>query len=211
MVPLDILSDPICPWCYIGHAHLSRALERAQANPFAVAWHPFMLNPDMPPEGMDRAAYLEAKFGGRERAAQVYGRIEEAARAAGLDVDLAAIRRTPSTLDAHRVIHWAGIEGRQTPVVQRLFAAYFREGRDIGHRATLAEIAGDAGLDRATIARLLEGDADEAEIRARDAHARGRGVGGVPTFVVAQRHVLTGAQPPELWAQVIDELAAAEA
>ena len=211
MVPLDILSDPICPWCYIGHAQLTRALEGATAQPFAVAWHPFMLNPDMPCEGMDRRDYLERKFGGREAAARVYARIDAAARAAGLDLDLGAIERTPSTLDAHRLIHWAGIEGRQTPVVSRLFAAYFREGRDIGERAVLAEVAEAAGMDRGLTERLLASDADEAEVRARDAHARERGVQGVPTFVVAQRHVLTGAQPPELWAQVVAELTGADA
>ena len=210
MVPLDVLSDPICPWCYIGHAQLSRAMEAAPEHPFALAWHPFMLNPDMPPEGMDRRAYLEAKFGGRENAARVYARIDEAARTAGLDLDLAAIERTPSTLDAHRLIHWAGIEGRQTPVAARLFAAYFREGRDIGDRATLVGIAEAVGLDGAMTERLLATDADAEAIRARDAHARERGVGGVPTFVVAQRHVVTGAQPPELWRRVIEELAAVE-
>lgn len=211
MVPLDILSDPICPWCYIGHANLSRALEAAPGHPFAVAWHPFMLNPDMPPEGMDRRAYLEAKFGGRERAAAAYARVDAAAREAGLDLDLGAIERTPSTLDAHRLIHWAGLEGRQTPVAARLFAAYFREGRDIGDRAVLAEIAGAAGLDPAMTERLLASDADAGEIRARDAHARERGVTGVPTFVVAQRHVVVGAQPPGMWAEVVAELAAAGA
>ena len=211
MVPLDILSDPICPWCYIGHAQLSRAMETAPRHPFAVAWHPFMLNPDMPREGIDRRAYLEAKFGGPEGASRVYGRIEEAARAAGLELDFAAIERTPSTIDAHRLIHWAGLEGRQTPVVARLFAAYFREGRDISDRETLAELGAAAGLDGAVIERLLASDADEADIRARDAHARERGVTGVPTFVVAQTHVLPGAQPPELWARVIAELKAATA
>ena len=211
MVTLDILSDPICPWCFIGHAQLSRALEGAPDRPFAVAWHPFMLNPDMPREGMDRRVYLEAKFGGREAAVAVYARIDEAARAAGLDLDLGGIERTPSTLDAHRLIHWAGIEGRQTPVVARLFAAYFREGRDIGDRAVLVEIAEAAGLDGAAIERLLASDADEEGVRARDAHARARGVTGVPTFVVGGRHVLPGAQPPELWAKVVAELAAAEA
>lgn len=211
MVPFDILSDPICPWCFIGHAQLSRALEAAPRHPFAVAWHPFMLNPDMPSGGVDRRAYLEAKFGGPEGAAAVYGRIDEAARAAGLDLALDAIERTPSTLDAHRLIHWAGLEGRQTPVASRLFAAYFREGRDIGDRATLVEIAEAAGLDGAMIERLLATDADADEVRARDAHARERGVRGVPTFVVAGRHVLPGAQPPELWARVVEELEAATA
>ena len=211
MVSLDVLSDPICPWCFIGHAQLARAMEAAPDHPFALSWHPFMLNPDMPAGGMDRRAYLEAKFGGKEAAAGVYARIDEAARGAGLTLDFGAIERTPSTLDAHRLIHWAGIEGRQTPVATRLFAAYFREGRDIGQPATLVEIAEGAGMDGAVVERLLASDADADDIRARDAHARGRGVQGVPTFVVAQRHVVTGAQPPELWSQVIGELAAAEA
>ncbi|RVT84004.1 DsbA family oxidoreductase [Rhodobacteraceae bacterium CCMM004] len=208
MIRLDILSDPICPWCYIGKAHLDRALADRPDHPFAIEWHPFQLNPDMPPEGMDRRAYLEAKFGGRDGAVEVYGRIAEAAEAAGVEIDFAAIARTPNTLDAHRLIHWAGLEGRQTFVVAALFRAYFREGRDIGDRAVLEGIAEAAGLDRAMVARLLGSDADVEDIRARDAHARTRGVTGVPTFVVGQRHVLPGAQPPDLWRQVIDDLAA---
>ena len=206
MIRLDILSDPVCPWCYIGKANLDRALERHPDHPFAIEWHPFQLNPDMAAEGMDRRAYLEAKFGGRENAARIYARVDEAARAAGLTIDWGAIARIPNTLDAHRLIHWAGLEGRQTPVVAALFRAYWREGRDIGSRAVLAEIAGAAGLDAAMIGRLLDSDADAEETRARDAHARARGVTGVPTFVVANRHVVPGAQPPELWEQVIAEL-----
>ena len=208
MVPLEIISDPICPWCYIGHAQLSRALEAAPEHPFALSWHPYMLNPDMPAEGMERGAHLAGKFGGRDAAARVYDRIAEAGRAAGLDLALDAIERTPSTLDAHRLIHWAGLEGRQTPVVSRLFAAYFREGRDIGERVVLLDVAEGVGMDRAVIERLLNGDADREEVRARDAHARERGVTGVPTFVVAGRHAVPGAQPPELWARVIEELTA---
>lgn len=208
MVKLDILSDPICPWCYIGKAHLDRALEAHPDHPFAIEWHPFQLNPDMPPEGMDRRAYLEAKFGGPEGAAQVYGRIAGAAKAAGLSIDFDAIQRTPSTLDAHRLIHWAGLEGRQTAVVTRLFKAYFEGGQDIGDRSVLLDIAEGVGLDRAMIERLLDSDADRDDIRARDSHARARGVTGVPTFVVANAHVLPGAQPPELWEQVLTELAA---
>jgi len=206
MIKLDILSDPICPWCLIGKAQLDRALERHSDHPFTIAWHPFMLNPDMPPEGVDRRAYLEAKFGGPEGAAQVYGRIADHARAAGVEIDFDGIARTPSTVDAHRLIHWAGLEGRQNAVVDALFRAYFREGRDIGDKATLAEVAGEAGMDREMVTTLLAGDADTADIRARDAHARSRGVGGVPTFVIAGQHVLTGAQPVETWEQVIAEL-----
>jgi predicted DsbA family dithiol-disulfide isomerase len=208
MVKLDILSDPICPWCYIGKTNLDRALERHPEHPFEIEWHPFQLNPDMPREGVDRAAYLEEKFGGRENAVRIYARVDAAAEAAGLSIDWAAIKRVPNTLDAHQLIHWAGLEGRQTPVVAGLFRAYWREGRDIGDRAVLLDIAQAQGLDRAMIARLFESGADADDIRARDAHARKRGVTGVPTFVVANRHVVPGAQPPELWDQVIGEIAA---
>ena len=208
MIKLDILSDPICPWCLIGKTWLDRALEAHPDHPFVVEWHPFQLNPDMPAEGMDRRAYLEAKFGGRDGAMQVYGQIAEAAEAAGLAIDWAQITRTPNTLDAHRLIHWAGIEGRQTPMVAALFRAYFMEGRDIGDHAVLAEIAGAVGLDAAMIATLLGGDADAEDIRQRDAHARARGVTGVPTFLIANQHVLVGAQDTALWGRVIEELVA---
>ena len=206
MIRLDILSDPICPWCYIGKAHLDKALNARDDHPFAIEWHPFQLNPDMPSEGMDRRAYLETKFGGKDNAIRVYARIAEAAEAAGLKIDFGAIERTPNTIDAHRLIHWAGIEGQQNAVVDRLFTAYFEEGRDIGAADELVAIADSAGLDSAMISELLNGTADAEDIRTRDAHARQRGVTGVPTFVVANQHVLPGAQPPELWEKAIDEI-----
>jgi len=206
MVTLDILSDPVCPWCWIGWTNLARAMESRPGHNLAIAWHPFQLNPDMPAGGMDRATYLEAKFGGRDRAATVYARVEEAAAAAGLDIAWDRITRMPNTLDAHRLIHWAGIEGRQTPIATALFRAYWREGQDIGNADVLADVAGLAGMDRAMVATLLTGDADRDEIAARDAHARARGVTGVPTFVVASAHAVVGAQPVALWQSVIDEI-----
>jgi len=210
VIKLDILSDPICPWCYIGKAWLDRALERRPEHPFAIEWHPFQLNPDMPAQGMDRREYLEAKFGGQDGAIKVYGEIARTAELAGLDIDFAAMTRTPNTINAHRLIHWAGLEQRQTPVVSALFKAYFREGRDIGCAEVLCDIARSCDLDGDAIARLLAGDADRAEIQERDAHARARGVQGVPTFIVADQHVLGGAQRPDLWGRVIDELTGAE-
>ena len=207
MIKLDIISDPICPWCYIGKANLDRALERHPEHPFEIEWHPFQLNPDMPPEGMDRRDYLEAKFGGREAAIQTYARIAEAGEAAGLAIDFGAIKTTPNTIDAHRLIHWAGLVGRQTAVVSALFKAYFVEGRDIGDREVLLDIAAATGLDLAVIGRLIGSDADIDDIKARDRNARERGVSGVPTFVVANQHVVAGAQPPELWDRVIKEAA----
>ncbi|SLN60279.1 DsbA family oxidoreductase [Roseisalinus antarcticus] len=207
MVKLDIISDPVCPWCYIGKTYLDRALETA-GNPFEIEWHPFQLNPEMPPAGMDRRAYLEAKFGGPAGVDEVYGRISEAAREAGLDIDFARITRTPSTVDAHRLIHWAGIEGRQSFVVQRLFEAYFREGRDIGDAEVLADVADGAGMDAGVVLRLLATESDTDDILRRDAHSREMGVTGVPTFIVANQHAVPGAQPPDLWAKVITEIMA---
>jgi predicted DsbA family dithiol-disulfide isomerase len=208
MISLDILSDPICPWCFIGKTQLFRALERRPDHPFAIQWHPFRLNPDMPPGGMDRRAYLEAKFGGRDGAVRAYAPVLEAAAAAGLALDLAAIGRTPDTLDAHRLIHWAGLEGRQTWVVQALFEGYFQNGLDIGDPEVLVRIGAGAGLEAEMLRRLLATDADAGDIRARDRDARDRGVTGVPTFILGGRHVLRGAQPTELWEQVLDEIAA---
>lgn len=210
MVKLDIISDPVCPWCYIGKAQLDRALAAAPGHPFEVEWHPFQLNPDMPAEGMDRRDYLRAKFGGEEGAADVYAKVAEAAEAAGLSLDLGAIRRQPNTLDAHRLIHWAGIEGRQTAAVSALFAAYFKQGRDIGDREVLADIADEIGMDAAVIHRLLDSPADVEETRARDEAAREMGVTGVPTFIVAGKHAVPGAQPAALWTRVIEELAEAD-
>ena len=211
MVTLEIFWDPICPWCWIGKAHLDRALEGAPDHPFALSWRPFRLNPDMPPEGADRAAYLEAKFGGRAAAAKVYARVEAAAAEAGLPMDFARIRRTPDTTEAHRLMHWAGIEGRQTPVAAQLFRRYFQEGQDISDPAVLVEAAAAAGMDRALTAALLAGTEDRDAVREMDAAARGRGVSAVPTFLIGGRWVLQGAQPPEVWARLIAELAAAEA
>ena len=130
MVKLDIISDPICPWCYIGKTKLFRALEKHPDHPFTIEWHPFQLNPDMPAEGMDRREYLELKFGGKEGAVSVYGQIAQAAEETGLNIDFAAIERTPNTMNAHRLIHWAGIEGKQTAIVDALFKAFF-EREDI--------------------------------------------------------------------------------
>ena len=206
MIKLDVLSDPICPWCMIGKAHLDRALQANPDHPFEVEWHPFQLNPDMPAGGMDRRAYLETKFGGKENAVSVYSQIAKAAEQAGVDIDFAGIKRTPNTLDAHRLIHWAGLEGRQTAAVSALFRAYFQEGRDIGDIPTLLEIAVGIGLDAGMIERLLNSDADRDDISSRDAHARERGVTGVPTFIIANAHVVSGAQPPELWGQVINDI-----
>lgn len=206
MIKLDIISDPICPWCFIGKTLLDRALEKRPDHAFAIEWHPFQLNPDMPAEGMDRRAYLEAKFGGAEGAFNAYQPIMQRAKDIGLAIEFDQIKRTPNTLDAHRLIHWAGIEGKQSFVVAALFKAYFQEGRDIGAQETLADIADSAGLDAAVILKLLQSDADRDMISERDAHSRKMGVNSVPTFIVAGKHAVPGAQDTELWLKVIDEV-----
>lgn len=205
-VKLDILSDPICPWCYIGKANLDRALAAVPDHPFVIEFHPFQLNPDMPAGGMDRRAYLEAKFGGREGAVRAYAPVVERAEAAGLSIDFEAMTRTPNTLDAHRLIHWAGIEGCQLDAVDALFKAYFTEGRDIGDHEVLSDIADSLGMDAAVVHKLLASDADRDAIRQRDAHSREMGVTSVPTFIVASKHAVPGAQPAELWQKVIEEI-----
>ncbi|WGW02898.1 DsbA family oxidoreductase [Tropicibacter oceani] len=210
MIQLDIFSDPICPWCYIGKANLDRALEAHPGHPFKVRWLPFMLNPDMPKGGIDRREYLETKFGGKKGAIDAYMPVVQNAEKAGLKLNLDAIARTPSTVDAHRLIHWAELEGAQTPVVAALFRAYFVDGRDIGQPEVLADIADGAGMDASVVLRLLATEEDRREIFERDAAARGMGITSVPTFIVAQQHAVPGAQSPELWGQVIRELTSGE-
>ncbi|MCB1388390.1 MAG: DsbA family oxidoreductase [Rhodobacteraceae bacterium] len=208
---LDIFSDPVCPWCYVGKARLERALEQRPDHPFVIEWHPFQLNPDFPAEGMDRREYLQAKFGPPEQVVKVHLPIVQACEELGLPLALDRMQRQPSTLDAHRLIHWAGLEGRQNAVVSALFRANFAEGRDIGDRGTLLDIAEGAGLDRAMIARLFDSGADADDIRTRDAEIRARGLRGVPGFLLGRQYVLTGAQPVETWLDIIDQIAAAGA
>ena len=205
MIPLDIFADPVCPWCLIGKLELDRALESRPLHPFQIAWHPFRLNPQMPRGGMDRIEYLHAKLG--PRAQEASRAVAERAAALGLNLNPSPCE--PDTTDAHRLMHWAGLESAQTRVMSGLMRAHWQEARDIGDAAELALIAGAAGMDADMVARLLASDADRDEIAAREQHARNRGISSVPTFIVANQHAISGAQPASLWQQVIDELAAA--
>lgn len=206
MVKLDILSDPICPWCYIGKANLDRAIAQSGDVPFDIEWHPFQLNPEMPREGADRMTYFAARFGDAQTIAAMQDRVAKVAASAGLTMNFDIMHRVPNTLDAHRLIHWALLEGHQSAVVDALFRANFVEGRDIGDREVLADIADSAGLDAALVTRLLATDADLDDIRARDAHSRKMGVNAVPTFIVAQSHAVPGAQSTEMWERVIRDI-----
>lgn len=207
-IKLDVMSDPICPWCFIGKTHLDKALAEHPNHPFQVEWHPFQLNPDMPAEGMGRRDYLEGKFGGKEAAVRAYAPVVESAKKAGISIDFEGMKRTPNTLNAHRLIHWAGIEGRQTAAISALFKAYFTDARDIGDAEVLADIADSIEMDASVVTRLLDSDEDTQLIKDRDTHSRKMGINSVPTFIIANQHAVPGAQPPELWAQVIADLAA---
>lgn len=206
MTTIQIISDPICPWCYIGKTRFERALAARPEHGLDISWKPFQLNPNMPPEGMDRREYLERKFGGKEAAVQVYGDIQKAAEGDGLDVALDKITRTPNTINAHRLIHWAGVEGVQNEAVAALFVANFKEGKDISDPALLAGIAESVGMDRAMTERLLATDAEISETRAEDEKAREMGVQGVPTFLIDGQYVVTGARETDFWVNLIDEI-----
>jgi predicted DsbA family dithiol-disulfide isomerase len=205
MIRLDIFSDPICPWCFIGKKNLDDALVRAPANTFDIKWHPFQLNPDMPSEGMDRRAYLEDKFGGKEGAVKAYMPVVQHMENSGLSINFEAIKRTPNTLNAHRLIHWAEVEGVQTKLVQALFVAYFEKGRDLGNSDVLVDVANSVSLDRKTIERMLKTNADLKDIKERDASGRQMGLTGVPAFIVGGKHVVQGAQGPDFWNRLIND------
>lgn len=204
MTRLDIFSDPVCPWCLIGKLELDRALESRPDHPFEIIWHPFRLNPQMPREGLDRLDYLKSKPGAADAARAV------ADRAAAMGLELKLPARQPDTTDAHRLMHWAGLEGGQSRVMSGLLRAYWQEGRDISDKIELARIAAAAGMDETMIARLLDSDADREEVISREMHARQRGINAVPMYVVADTHAVSGAQSASLWQNVIDELTQAK-
>lgn len=208
---LEIISDPICPWCYVGAANLMRAITARDAHPFALIWRPFQLNPDMPPEGMERGAYLSAKFGDAARVEVHNARIAAMGAEVGITFRFDRVKRTPNTLDAHRLIRWAGVEGLQTRVAMSLFRRTFEEGEDISDAGVLVSVATEVGMDGEATARLLAGDADRAEVGAEADAAGEMGVTGVPTFLIGGRYVVSGAQPPDLWVKVMDDLEAAAA
>ncbi len=195
MRTLDVISDAICPWCWIGKAHLEAALEelRGEGLAFQVRWRPFQLNPDMPEEGVERAAYRAQKFGSEERGRQLDAQVAEAGRAAGLSFRHDLMRRTPNTVAAHRVIRAAEAAGVQQPVVDALFRAYFQEGQDIGDPVTLDAIAAGAGLPG--MAAMLAGEEHRREVLAEDMAARRGGISGVPSFLMDRHLLFSGAMP----------------
>ena len=202
-VQISITSDFICPWCYIGEKRLARAIERLPGGiEVQLEWLPFELNPEMPPEGMDRRTYLSNKFGSWERVQAMQARIELAGGGDGAIFDYQRIQRTPNTFLAHRLSWLAQREGRQRPFVEAAFQAYFAQGRDIGSAGVLTEIAVSSGLDRSAVVAFLSSEDGVDSVRALERVALGRGIQGVPYFDVAGTAVV-GAQPAEVLLQTI--------
>jgi predicted DsbA family dithiol-disulfide isomerase len=210
---IDIVSDAICPWCYIGKRQLERALATLaqEGLHFSVHWNPFQLNPDMPKEGRDRVAYRAQKFGSAERASELDEHVAGAAAGVGLSFRQDLMLRTPNTLDAHRLIWFAGrgepapakAGDRQDAVMETVFAAYFTQGRDIGDRDVLAECAALGGMDRAAVADFLAGEVAAQEMLAADRAAREAGVNGVPSFFLDGYSLYSGAMPAETMAEAL--------
>jgi predicted DsbA family dithiol-disulfide isomerase len=207
---IDVVSDVVCPWCYIGKHRLEAALARlAVAEPeFAVSvdWHPFQLAPDVPPGGIDRRLYLETKLGGASRVREIHAMVEKVGADAGITFDFARIRVQPNTLAAHRLVSFAQRERAAGDLVERLFAAFFTQGRDIGDPEVLANIAEESGLDRAAVSQWLAGDGGRSQIEAMDRQVRTLGVQGVPFFVFDGRLAMSGAHDIDEMVRVIREV-----
>ncbi|WP_291298576.1 DsbA family oxidoreductase [Elioraea sp.] len=204
---LTVVSDAICPWCWIGKTRLDQALAMLrESDPdlaFTLTFFPFMLNPDMPDEGVERTAYRTAKFGSIERSRQLDAQVTEAAASSGLTFHLDAIARTPNTTNAHRLSRFAAEAGLQYPVMEGVFRAYFQQGRDIGDIVVLADIAAAEGMDREAVAARLASDEAVDAVRAEAAAASRSGISGVPTFVLNRHVIFSGAQAPETIAEAL--------
>jgi predicted DsbA family dithiol-disulfide isomerase len=215
-VVVDVVSDVVCPWCYIGKRRLEAAIAQMRETepdlPFEVRWHPFQLNPDLPADGVDRKAYLEEKFGGPERAGQVYERVKSAGRAVGIDFDFDAIERQPNTLLAHRLVAWAQSrrEGDADALVEGLFRANFLEGRYVGSIDELVALASGAGYDPDDARAFLGSDALQDVVAESDRRAREMGIGGVPFFIFDGKTAVSGAQEPHTIVQAIRQARAVE-
>jgi predicted DsbA family dithiol-disulfide isomerase len=197
MVQIDIYSDTVCPWCFIGKRRLERALAARDDIDVSIRWHAFQLNPDMPAAGMERERYLASKFGGPERAASVYATIARAGHAERIPFDFEAIPRMPNTIQSHRLVRYADRFGMQDAVVEALFKAFFFDGEDIGDDVTLLRVGSRVGLERDATAAFLAGDEERDTVVAEDLRARRMGINAVPFFVVNGDYAISGAQEPE--------------
>ena len=206
---IDIFSDTICPWCFIGKRRLERALAERPQPGVTIHWRAFQLNPDMPAGGMDRSEYLELKFGGASNAEAIYEQVRAAGETEGIDFAFERMKRTPNTIDSHRLIRHAANtadqgQWRQDAVVQALFDAYFLRAEDIGDPDVLVAAAAEAGLEAEETRAFLAGDGEAEAVRAEDRNARQAGIRGVPCFLFNGQHALAGAHPPEVLHQLFD-------
>ncbi|MAB14114.1 DsbA family oxidoreductase [Parvibaculum sp.] len=206
---LDVVSDVVCPWCYIGKKRLDTALEMRGQDGITLLHRPFQLDASIPAEGVDRKAYMEKKFG-PDRARNLGNTIREAGEAAGITFNFDRIERSPNTLDCHRLIRWAGTAGVQGRMVDTLFRRYFVDGEDVGRHDVLVDAADEVGMDTAIVGDLLSRDADKELVRREDALAREMGIQGVPTFVINSQWIMVGAQEPETLIRMFDKLIAKE-
>jgi len=203
---IEIYSDVVCPWCFIGKRRLEQALETAGYDQQAhITWRPFQLNPTMPKEGMDRRVYLDAKFGSAEARRAIEERLAKAGEEDGIVFAFDRIQRTPNTFDAHRLIWLAEQQGCQDEVAEALFHSYFTKGREIGNLDSLAEIAADCGLNREEVERFLASDRAVQEVRAEEAAGHRMGIRGVPYFVLNGRYTISGAQPPDIFVSALHQ------
>lgn len=213
-ITIDVVSDVVCPWCYLGKARLELAIAEVQDEVGVdINWRPYRLNPDYPPEGVDQKKSLEEKLGGADRVAQAHKMLTDFGKEVGIAFNFEAIKIGPNTLDAHRLIHWAMIEDREKAdkVVNGLFKANFEEGRNVGDHAVLLDVAEKAGLDRAVTASLLASDADKVLVVEEIESAQKMGVNGVPFFIFDQQYAVSGAQTPDVLAGALRDIAKAKA
>jgi predicted DsbA family dithiol-disulfide isomerase len=202
-VHIDVVSDVVCPWCYIGKHRLERALKLTPETAAEVDYRPYFLNPWVPREGIDRKTYLETKFGSVARYDAIAERVAAAAAAEGLVYASDKIKRQPNTIDCHRLILWARNGADPARIKQRLMELYFAEGADLSHRDVLVQAASDCGMDGELVRRLLGGEDDFARVTSEADAAKDAGIDGVPTFIFDSSLLLTGAQPPEQLASAI--------
>jgi predicted DsbA family dithiol-disulfide isomerase len=203
-LPITVVSDVVCPWCFIGKRRLETAIAARPDISVTVTWHPYFLNPWIPREGISRTDYLTTKFGSVERYADIAARVTAAALADGLIYDSAKISRQPHTLDCHRLIHWAAEHGANAAMKQRLMELYFTEGADLTDREVLVAAAAACGLDGAEARTRLASDLDVTAIERAAAAAKEAGIDGVPCFIFGNALAVSGAQSPEYLADAID-------
>lgn len=207
---IDVIFDTVCPWCYIGKHRFERALRLRPDVRAEVRWRPFLLNPEMPPAGLDRQVYLERKFGSTYRIQRIHGAAQQAGEADGIHFDFDAIKRTPSSINSHRLIHYAADSTRQASLVESIFRAYFVHGEDIGDVRILRKLAEFSGLSGQEVEDYLRSDAGISAIEMENARFHRLGVSGVPCYILDDRYAVAGAQEPDMLARLLDIAQGAE-